>query len=284
MEARLQLSTKSMYKRQSFTTTLAMFKTKKLGWIVWLILPQTGQKLIRKVRTDAKSHFIILSVVFTRNLYELKKQLWKCLWTSRTVAIPEYQSKSITQSEINHLSLEALLPVLHDVKVFQVQLDLVTFLTLCRGHVPHHDEGPVLQDRCCCSHGLWGVGDSNFMGGVLSTACSWGGTMGEGISTGGGLWHRSAGDEREEEEENREVRQHHGCSETDVSFLTGERNGPVKIWLMRNFSELGYRLLSRIKVDINWSFELSCQNFFKCKLIKLKWEKVKGIFYENYLY
>lgn len=99
-------------------------------------------------------------------------------------------------SENNHLSLEALLSILHNIKVSQVQVNVVALLALCRGHVPHHDKGPVLQDRTSRSHSR--------QGGV-----------GEGYSVGGCLWQRGAADEREEVEElkgEREVRQQHGCS------------------------------------------------------------------------
>lgn len=86
-------------------------------------------------------------------------------------------------------------------------MDVVAFLTLGRGHVPHHHEGPALQDWTCGGHG------------------------GRGGSAGGGLWQGGAEEGREEEEEGereREARQRHGCSLADVSVLTGERNGLVR--------------------------------------------------------
>lgn len=102
-------------------------------------------------------------------------------------------------TEIHHLSLEELLSVLHDIKVSQVQVDVVAVSTLCRGHVPHHHEGSVLQDRTCRGHSRPGV-------------------MVEG----------KGGSEEEEEKVERTVRQHHGHPASEVSFLTGERNGLVR--------------------------------------------------------
>ena len=47
---------------------------------------------------------------------------------------------------------------------------------------------------------------------------------------------------------------------------------------MRNFSELGYRLLSRIKVAIKWLLELGGQSFYLFNISKDHLKKVKGIF------
>lgn len=75
-----------------------------------------------------------------------------------------------------HLSLKFQLSVCHDVKVFQVQVDVVEFLTACRGHVPHHDKGPILQNWTCCSKRGLEVGVERIsMDGVL-----WLGCIGEG--------------------------------------------------------------------------------------------------------
>lgn len=46
-----------------------------------------------------------------------------------------------------HLPLKVLLSVLHDVKVSQVQVDVVVFLTVRRGHVPHNYKWPIAEDR-----------------------------------------------------------------------------------------------------------------------------------------
>lgn len=71
-------------------------------------------------------------------------------------------------NENNHLSLEALLSVLHNIKVSQVQVNVVALLALCRRHVPHHDKWPPLQDRTCCSHSRQGaVREGYSMGGGL---------------------------------------------------------------------------------------------------------------------
>lgn len=94
----------------------------------------------------------------------------------------------------DHLSLEALLSVLHDVKVFQVKVDVVPALTMLCGHVPYHHKGSSLYKRSCSRQGGVWVGKS----------------MAEG------LWHWSVGDGQEEE---KEAKQQHDCSPTDVTFL-----------------------------------------------------------------
>lgn len=50
-----------------------------------------------------------------------------------------------------HLALKVLLSVLHDIKVSQVQVDVVVFLTVRRGHVPHNHKRPIPPDRPGCS-------------------------------------------------------------------------------------------------------------------------------------
>lgn len=125
-----------------------------------------------------------------------------------------------------HLSLETLSSVLHDVKVLQVQVDVVAFPTLSCRHVPHHNEGLLLQDRSCsCSHRQR---ESGTMGGGTGQRSAWweGGEKGE-----------------EEKSGHREVRQHHGCcSAADESVLTGERNRPM--WLMRMWFCSGTNLIN----------------------------------------
>lgn len=111
----------------------------------------------------------------------------------------------------DHLSLEALLLVLHNMKVSQVQVGVVSLWTVCRGHVPHQDERLVLQDGMSCSHSLQRGVD-------------------EGIRLGGILWQRVAMEGRDEEDGEEEERQLHGCSPTDVSFLAGERNRPDELF------------------------------------------------------
>lgn len=114
-----------------------------------------------------------------------------------------------TTTGINHLSLEFLPSVCHNVKVSKVQVDVVEFLTTCCGHVPHHNKGLILQDWTCCSQrGL------------------------ESISMGGVLWKGGTREGREgkkKEEGEREVRHHHGSSPTNVSFQRG-KGWPINIY------------------------------------------------------
>lgn len=58
------------------------------------------------------------------------------------------------QRKMYHLPLEVLLSVLHDVKVSQVQVDVVLLSTVCCGYVPHHRKWPVQKDRPGCRHGF----------------------------------------------------------------------------------------------------------------------------------
>lgn len=62
---------------------------------------------------------------------------------------------------VAHLSPEALLRSLHDVKVSQVQMDVEALVTPGRRHVPHHNKGPVLQDGTRRG----GAGEDNAVGG-----------------------------------------------------------------------------------------------------------------------
>lgn len=67
----------------------------------------------------------------------------------------------------NHLPLEALPLVLNNVKVLQVQVNVVAPVAASRGHVPHHGEGQVTQNgwRRCGRHRRRGAVGEAWTGG-----------------------------------------------------------------------------------------------------------------------
>lgn len=67
----------------------------------------------------------------------------------------------------NHLPLEALPLVLNNVKVLQVQVNVVAPVAASRGHVPHHGEGQVTQNgwRRCGRHRRRGAVGGAWTGG-----------------------------------------------------------------------------------------------------------------------
>lgn len=126
----------------------------------------------------------------------------------------------------NHLPLEALLLVPHNVEVLQVQVKFVAPVAACSGHVPHHSKGGVPQHgRCCCG-------------------CRRGGAVGGAWIRGDGLWWGGEEGEREEEQE---TTQRHGCSTGWVFFLTHkEREFLIRL------------ILAAVKIRLywNWLYEI----------------------------
>lgn len=114
----------------------------------------------------------------------------------------------------DHLSLEALPRISHNIKVPQVQLDVKLVLTLLCGDVPHHDKGSVLQDWTRCIHSRRGG-----LAGSISAVR---------VLQQGSAAKRRDEEQDDDDEEEREERQHHGCSPTTVSFLTGEKQTSCK--------------------------------------------------------